>query len=1105
MNVRCPHCSAVFSAGDLQTGAAKSVECPLCLMRFEAHDEQTAAVPGLSGQRPLPASGPALASSVPAASLTVQLGSSANAGLPSPPKPITTVIADADADIDIDFEVLLSDASDAVDKRSVSNRTNPFARIAAPRSGGPAVLDQESVFLGAPRRPSQQVGPLDGALGDTTRRSSQLMASALDMAPTQVLSPESVLPGGMRVPVPSAGGNAQEPAEESLFEAGAQTYTADSERPRSRPIGVDASDRRPARASANRNKAKSKGKDKSFFSRDRLIGLAMLIAAAGVAADYAGFGLFATRLWRPEAPNKTKAARAVPTDLSKSVLLDDTRQSYELELARLDKLAKVRKDDAQVQERRIARYLDLYERYPEALDEPEIKAGFSALKLAGKLPKLRLTALETLAKDGPAGALAKADELKAGSADDRELLARLYLLEFQQRLLRQALDRPGLTAAPDTDPLRTPAGNDKNLAAAATLLDTVLAESKDLENIIKFQSLRGSIADAQGKYGEAEALLLPLVQKAPENLEVRLTLASALLDDGKADQAQPHLDKVTLTLVSSPQPWVAREQNLIVTRQAGRRGDHDAQLSTLDAVLAANPSDELTTVRVARLNMLERHLDDANKRLTAGKAQQHFKSVAFVVAMTEYWLAVNRNDDALAEISEATKAAPDSLELLYLRGQVEDKQSHYATARDYFAQVLQREPRHLRAAIRLAELQSAAGRHDESLATLQQARKNVGDEENLLRLAAEELTLLKRTDEARKLLAQLLHAQPDNRRYLLRAAQMDLVAGNPDVALESLRKLRANKALDRQAATQMAMALADKKNFAEAATTIEPFADEAPADIELNTLAGRVELDAGQIEKASVYISRAVQTANGKSAEALFQYGRLAFRKNEVAQGITRIKQAIEVDSSAHTYRFELARQLLERHPEAAVRKLAVEQLQTVVHSAAAFEQVGKPVRYLPEVHRLLAKAYLVDHQYHKAVAALKALLELKPDDLDAKAQLGRCLVEQGNDEGGGMLRDVLARRPGDDHAAMYLALNLLSHRQYSDALPLLQQAAGSGDKDLAEAWYHLALIYKEREQLAQALRAVDTYLEHAPRDNFYRSDAASLKKLLQNSLGAKK
>ncbi len=1076
----------------MPAGAAKSVECPLCLMRFEAQDEQTASVASISAQRPLPTAlptGESTATMGGPASKTVNLGSS-GAGSP-PSKVVATVIADADADIDIDFESLLSDASNAVDKHTVGNRTNPFARIAAPRSGAPAALDQEAIFAGAARRPSQ-VAP-----------------SAFDLAPTQVLAPgvSPLSEGRTSATGPSSPAGPALPAaeEESLFESGAISRAADPDMPRSRPIGIEPAERRPARSAGRGGKTQSKGKVKPLFTFDRLLAAAMLVAAAGVATDYAGLGLFASKLWKAEAPDKNRPQRAVPADLSKAVALDDTRQSYELELARLDKLSKLRKDDEQVRARRITLYLDLYERYPEALEEPEIKAGFESLKKAGALPKARLAALEANAKEGPAAALAHADALKAGSPDDRGLLARMYQLDFQMRLRRQALDRPGLTAAPDTDPLRTPAGDDVGLSAAATLIDGVLAQNPKLENAIKFKALRGAIADAQGRYAEAEAILTPLVHVAPENLEVRLTLASALLDAGKAEQAQTHLDKITVTLVSTPQPWVAREQNLIVARQAGRRGDHDSQISALATVLESNPSDELTTVRVARLNMLEKHLDDANKLLVAGKSKHKFRSVAFVVAMTEYWLMVNRNDDALAEISEATKAAPDSLELLYLRGQVEDKQSHYATASNYFAQVLQREPRHLRAAIRLAELQSAAGRHDEALATLEQARKKVGDEENLLRLAAEELGLLKRDDEARRLLSQLLAAQPDNRRYLLRAAQMDLRSGNPDVALTSLRKLRAQKALDRNAATQMTMALVDKKNFAEAAATIEPFADEAPTDIELNTLAGKVELDAQEVEKATVYIGRAVQTANGKSAEALFQYGRLAFRKGDVAQGISRIKQAVEIDTSAHFYRFELARQLLERHPDAPLRKLAVEQLQSVVRSATAFEQIGKPVRYLPEVHRLLAKAFLIDHQYNKAVAALKALLELKPDDLDGKAQLGRCYVEQGNDAGGQILRDVLAHRPGDDHAALFLALHWLRHRQYSDALPLLHQAANSGDKDLAEAWYHLALIYKERDQLPQALKAVETYLERSTSDNYYRADAASLKKVLQTTLGAKK
>lgn len=1110
MNVRCPHCSAVFPAGNLPDTGSKSVECPLCLLRFDAAAETTTAVPqaaaaavarasamddefeqfGVGGSPSVVIGGAArqglsLDLGQVAGGRTVPLTSTTLQPIPSTPSAAAADTGGDDADID--FDSLLSDAAVAVDKRAANNRTNPFARIASPRAGGAPSAAQESVF------------------GDG-RRISQPLVPTPDILPTQVL------PGGSsgmaELQALIAARNASPQEDDSLFEANATYRPDDDDAPKSRPIGEVAPTEARRRPANEAGKGAAAGKKKSWVPQltfDGLLGLAMIVAALGVAADFAGYGLFAAKLWKTEKEPAPKAQRALPADLSTPVALDDTRKAYELELARLDKVVKLRPGDAAIAARRIAVYLDLFERYPEALEEPEVKAGFEQLKKSGKLPKARVAALEAYAKDGPAGALQLAQELKAGSADDRALLVRMTLLDFDQRLMRQALDSPGLTSSPDIDPLRTPGNEDKQLVEAAALLDGVLRDSGGAENANKFKVLKAQFADRMARQADVPGILEPVLAKAPEHLEAHLTLASSLLDLGKLDAAQVHLDKVTVTLTGSPQPAVARQQAFIVARQAGRRGDHEAQISVLEEVMAAGASDELTTVRLARLHMAEHHLDDARKLLQNGKTKQNFKSVAFEVAMVEYWLAVNRNEDALQEISEATKNTPDSLELLYLRGQVEDKQAHYATARDYFSQVLQREPRHLRAAIRLAELQSAAGRHDESLATLENARKQVGDEETLLRLVAEELDALKRPDEARKILDMLLHLQPDNRRYLLRAAQMDLRAGRTDQALEFLRRLRKQKALDRAAATQLALALAEKKDFAEAAATVEPFADQAPADVEMNTLAGKLELDAGQTDKAAVYIGRAVQTASGKSAEALFQHGRLAFRGGDATQGTQRIKQAIEVDPMAHEYRFELARSLLSIKGDAAVRKLAVDQLETVVRSAAAFQDAGRPVRYLADVHRLLAKAFLVEHHFGKAVKALRAVLELSPDDLDSKALLGRCLVMLKSDEAAKPLREVLARRPSDPRASLYLGMHLLGKRQNSDALPLLQVAANSGNGDLVEAWYHIALIYKERDQLPQALKALETYLEKSPDDDYYRPDATSLRRTLQTTLGAKK
>lgn len=1159
MNVRCPHCSAVFPVG-AASGPTGSVECPLCLLRFEPKAEETVSAPptgvaagslsagafgasagrqtgSLNAQNPslsggaggrtgladeefeqfgmgsatrtirpsegstlpktsrsqaFPAVGSGNTIAMPGAgigqgpglgSASTAPGSLATAGAGATVPGFSgsrgsspAIQAQESLDADIDFDALLSDAAAAVG-RSSAGRSSPFARVSAPRGGG-APLVQDEVF---------------GAAKAATGGNAALPQLGGLRAPYAGLGDA----GSPAATSATAGSSAD---DDSLFESGSpgpSSYSADA------PSQVDSFAQprlAPSVSAVKSGRPVKKPTGAPALTFDKLLIAAMVVAGAGLAADYAGLGLFASKLWKTDAAAPAKLARPVPPDLQNPVILDDTRKAYELELARLDRLTTLRPDDADIQARRVAVYLDLWERFPAALDQDEVKAGFVKIKAA--LPPLRAQALKALEEGDFAAVIAQKPGLISGSADDRGVLARALLGEFRRRLYAQSLENPGLTSAAEVDPLRTPGAGDAALEEAGQLAAQALQDGKSGGNIAKFQLLYAHILDQLGKPAEAMAVVAPLVERSVLQHEARLVLASAAMDQGKLDEARKRLTEVEAAHASGDTDVsIARQLHLLQARIAGRLGDREGQAKGLQSVLGDNPKDELATIRLARIWLADKHLDDANKLLQTAKRKHEFKSVGFEVALVEYWLAINRNDDALEEIREATKLHPNSVELLYLRGQVEDKQAHFATARDFFAKVLERQPRHLRSTIRLAELQGSAGRHDEALATLERARAQVGDEETVLRLIADELTALRRHPEAREVLNRLLAVQPDNRRYLMKAAQMDLRDGKSDQALEFLRRLRDQKALDREAAVQMALALADKRSFAEAAQVLEPFADQAPTDIELNALIGRLYIDISALDRATVYVQRAVQTANGKSAEALFQYGRLAFKRGDVSQGISRMKQAIDTDRLAHQYRFELAKFLLDVKGDAKARKVAIDELETIVRSAEGLAKADRPVQNLAEVHRQLARGFMEEHDYQKAAKNLELATELVPGDLEGRAELGKALYFLRDERAGPVLRNVLSRKPGDGKASLYLALHLLGKRRPAEALPLLQSAAQTGDVRFAEAWFHMALIQKERDNLQQALRDVEQYLERGPRDGTYRADAESLRRTLQAAI----
>lgn len=599
---------------------------------------------------------------------------------------------------------------------------------------------------------------------------------------------------------------------------------------------------------------------------------------------------------------------------------------------------------------------------------------------------------------------------------------------------------------------------------------------KPAANATKFTMLDAVLQDRLGAFDAVVTLLEPLVAKSESHTEAWLLLGAAQIERNEIARATAQLAEAHRLASEQKSLVFAKRCLLMDARLAAKKGEPSKMISILQEVLTLTPTDELITIRLGRLLMLHKRSEEAKALLVGAKKKLNFQSIAFEVALVEYWLNVNRNEDALEEIKEATKFYPDSVDLLYLRGQVEDKESHFATARDTFAQVILREPRHLRAISLLAELQAAAGKHDEALTTLVNARKILGDDEEILRLTSEELLALRRDVEGRAVLTILLRLAPQNRTYLLRAAKMDLHNGEVDRALGYLRQLRANKALDREAAMQLAQALASKNQPDEAAATVLPFAESAPSDVELNTLTGTYLIDSKDYDRAQTVLDRAAETANGKSAETLYQFGRLAFRRGEIEQGISRIRQAIGIDGLAWQYRMELARNLFDEKSRKGARELAVMELNTILSGEANYLTARRKVTAIADVHRMLARSFVDQLRYAQAVPHLRAVLQKEPNDVDTLVALGHALYATGSKDAQQVLRDVLRLRPNDAKAALYLGLTSLNAGQTSDALKWLQQAANDGGADVAEAWFHMALIYKERDQAPAAKRAIEQF-----------------------------
>lgn len=1159
MNVRCPNCSAVFPAAVGLGMDTQQVECPLCLLRFAPNAETTVSMPEMPAQlrgasQPSPddefesfgapaggsntralgsvggpvgvrafgqPTGESRTSTFPPAAPPVQVVRSAPAAAPFQPPSANRSVGDFEFDSSaLDFDALLGDNPPAPKTQAES-----FVRSTTPRGdpgptrGDPGAVEEEDIFATGPgaTNPGTQSSykAPTGLSFDDFGSSPAPLEPDVDADPFGTGSRHADAGdggfGGFGGSLAPTAPVAQTPIADDDGFAGFAGLDATLTPARSPDrdsiiVPVGTASEAPTRAAQSRPQGRKASRFRvsadvlSWLQRliTALVLLGLVAALVGAGFEVLGFGWFGRRLWTKPDETAARAAASAKKYMAAqepSAPLWDTRATYEAEIKRLEVLTKKSPKDPALAQQLLDRYLDLYERFPiRFADMPNYKTGMeNALKLVQAPPRLEV--IQTLAS-GTKLEEGKLQALLVGTPDDQAVAIRLMLVALERKATVDTLAKPGATGGGEVDAARLALRAMPEMAELRQKFAPTLAAAKSQVNYAKFQVLAALLADRAGAYGEILALVGPIIDKADDNAEARTLAASAHVELGNLDGADGLVRNAIDIADTQKVPKDKRSAWLVAARLAAKRGDKDKLVAALQNAVDLQPSDEMTVVRLARLLVTEKRGDDARKLLMAAKTSG-MNSIAFEVALVEFWLFINRSEDALAELGEAGKLYPESVDLLFLRAQVEDKSAHFATARDLLAQVLQRDPKHLRAILRLAELQATAEKHDEALATLTAGRKALGDDESLLQLQVEELVALKREPEAREIAGRLLELAPENHAYLLRAAQLDLRLGEVDRGLGYLRKLRDMRMLDRDAAYQMGLALASKGKAEEGAQTVLPFAEQAQADVDLNVLAGKLLLDSKDPDRATTVLQRAVTAANGKSSAAFFQHGRLAFARGEVDQGISRMKSAIALDPSEWEYRLELAR-LLFGLKKPGAREVALEELNTIVGAQASYAKAGHPVKSLAEVHTLLARHFSEQHRYAQAAEHWRKVVQLAPDDIDALTSLGEALHQAASPDAIEVLKQVLKRRPGDARAALYVGKGELNHGNSSEAMHWFEVASTGTTPETAEAWYHIALIRRERGETFPALKAVDEYLKRAPKDATYRADALNLKAALK-------
>ncbi len=134
-----------------------------------------------------------------------------------------------------------------------------------------------------------------------------------------------------------------------------------------------------------------------------------------------------------------------------------------------------------------------------------------------------------------------------------------------------------------------------------------------------------------------------------------------------------------------------------------------------------------------------------------------------------------------------------------------------------------------------------------------------------------------------------------------------------------------------------------------------------------------------------------------------------------------------------------------------------------------------------------------------KAIACYTKVIEINPDNLDAKTDLGVCYTESPQPMTGiMMLRDVIKAKPEHENAQLNLGLLSMKSRQYAKAVDRFKKVLEINPKNI-DVYLYLGEAFLQMKDTANAVKTFEKYKNESKDVSAKREVDLYLKKIKNN------